>query len=259
MVESRQNILCVSGLDPSGGAGVQADIEAIAAAGAHALPVVTALTVQDTCNVQSSEAVAAPLLARQIDALIADCRIAAVKIGLLGGVAQLDVLVPRIAALNVPVVCDPVLRAGGGTDLASAELIASLRERLLPVVTVLTPNAGEARRLVPAAHDPAGAAAALLADGCANILITGGDEPGDDVINTWYARQGEPRAYRWPRLPETFHGAGCTLAAALAARLARGDGIASAIEDAQRWTQMTLQRAYAAGRGRRLPWRINCG
>jgi hydroxymethylpyrimidine/phosphomethylpyrimidine kinase len=258
-VESRQNILCVSGLDPSGGAGIQADIEAVAAVGAHALPVVTALTVQDTRNVQSSEAVAASLLARQLDVLIADCRIAAVKIGLLGGAAQVDVLVPRIAALNVPVVCDPVLRAGGGAELASAELAAALRQRLLPVVTVLTPNAAEARRLVPAAHDRTGAGAALVAGGCEHVLITGGDEPGDEVINTWYARQGEPRVYRWPRLPETFHGAGCTLAAALAARLARGADVAGAIEDAQRWTQTTLQRAYAAGRGRRLPWRAGHG
>ncbi len=257
-VGSRQNILCVSGLDPTGGAGIQADIEAIAAAGAHALPVITSLTVQNTTNVLLSEAVDASLIGRQIDALLADCRIDAVKIGLLGNAAQIGTIVPRIASLGVPIVCDPVLRAGGGTELATAELVGSMRQRLLPITTVLTPNAAEARRLVPATN-PAASAAALLALGCMNVLITGGDEPGADVVNTWYTLRREPRAYRWPRLPETFHGAGCTLAAALAARLARGDEIGAAIEDAQHWTQATLQHAYAAGRGRRIPYRLDHG
>jgi hydroxymethylpyrimidine/phosphomethylpyrimidine kinase len=250
-------VLCLSGLDPTGGAGIQADIEAIAATGAHALPVVTALTVQDTRNVVSSTAVNPDLIARQIDALIADCRIAAVKIGLLGDATQVDLIVERLTTLDVPVVCDPVLRAGGGTDLVTAGLLAALRERLLPRVTVLTPNAAEARRLASGAEDVSGCAQSLLARGCRHVLITGGDEPGASVVNIWFTSGQIPRRFEWTRLPETFHGAGCTLAAAIAARLAHGAAIGAAIEDAQRWTQKALEHALRVGKGRRVPRRLN--
>jgi hydroxymethylpyrimidine/phosphomethylpyrimidine kinase len=255
-VGSRQNVLCVSGLDPSGGAGIQADIETLAARGCHALPVVSALTVQTTANVQTSTPVDADLLDRQIEALRSDCPIHAVKIGLLGSSAQIAVLRRHLDELRVPVVCDPVLRAGGGTELADAALTAALRERLLPSVTMLTPNAAEARRLVPAADSLDACAAALLAAGCGNVLVTGGDEPGPAVVDFWYGAAGARVRYESTRLPETFHGAGCTLAAALAAGLARGEPLPDAIAGAQRYVRQALLRAYAAGRGRRIPGRL---
>lgn len=253
MLARRPQVLCLSGLDPTGGAGIQADIEALAAAGAHALPLITALTAQDSDNVRQVQAVDADWLAMQYDVLQADCRIDAVKIGLLGSTAQIAVLAPRLAELGVPIVCDPVLRAGGGAELSSVALHTALRQHLLPQVTVLTPNAAEARRLVPDAADLAACAAALLGDGCAHVLITGGDEPEAEVCNRWYQPQAAVQDYRWPRLAETFHGAGCTLAAAIAGRLARGLPVAAALEQAQEWTQRCLQQAYAVGRGRRIP------
>jgi hydroxymethylpyrimidine/phosphomethylpyrimidine kinase len=249
-------VLCLSGHDPAGGAGVHADIEAIAAQGAHALTVITALTVQDSRNVARVQAVDAGLLAEQIERLLADSEIRAIKLGLLGDAAQIAVIAAMIRRLDVPVVCDPVLRAGGGSDLAAAATIAALREQLLPLVDLLTPNAAEARRLVPDAADLAEAAATLCAAGCRQVLVTGGDEPGgDEVRNLWRRRDGSLQEFRWPRLAAAFHGAGCTLASAIAGRLAVGDDWPRAIEHAQRYTHTALTRAYRSGRGRLIPGR----
>lgn len=248
-------VLCLSGHDPAGGAGLHADLEAVAAQRAHALTVITALTAQDSRNVYRVEPVAVDLLREQIDRLLADCRIAAIKIGLIGAAAQLDVIVDTIVRAGVPVICDPVLRAGGGTDLANAALQRGLCERLLPLVDLLTPNAAEARRLVPEAGDIRAAASALCTLGCRQVLVTGGDEAGDDVRNLWRDEAGALHEFRWPRLPGGFHGAGCTLAAAIAGRIALGDDWATAIEQAQRYTHGALAQAYAIGHGRRIPHR----
>lgn len=245
-------VLCVSGLDPSGGAGIAADIAACQALGAHALPVITALTAQDTRDVRFVDAVAPETLERQLDVLLADCQPDAVKLGLLGSAEQVAVIVRAIEALRVPVVVDPVLRAGGGFDLADAALLAAL-DALLPRIALLTPNAAEARRLAPAAT-LAESARMLLYKGCANVLVTGGDENDDDVVNRWYA-PAAAREYRWPRHPEVFHGAGCTLAAGCAALLARGMTMADAIQSAQAYVAETLARALRVGGGRRIPGR----
>lgn len=251
----RPLVLCCSGHDPSGGAGIHADIEAVAANGAHCLSLITAHTVQDTQDVVRVSSVAPILLASQIETLLADCKISAIKIGLLGDAQQIPVLLAAIARTQVPVVLDPILRAGGGASLASAALQAALQEKLLPHITVLTPNAAEARRLTrkdsldEAAH-------ALLKLGVEHVLITGGDEPGDLVTNHWYSENGL-RRFEWPRLPGGFHGAGCTLASALAARLARGLPMAQALEDAQRYTHASLSHAFRSGQGRKIPGRLS--
>ena len=254
MLANRPLVLCISGHDPSGGAGVQADIETCSALGTHALTLITAHTVQDTRQVHRISAVAPILLAAQLDALLEDCKPDAIKLGLLGDAAQVPILVERLAALRVPVVLDPVLRAGGGKNLVSSRLQAAISELLLPRVDVLTPNAAEARRL-SSLQDLEACGAKLLRSGAKNVLITGGDEPGDEVVNLWYRPDAEARRYAWPRLPEIFHGAGCTLAAAIASFLARGLSMADTLERAQRYTQETLAHAHAVGRGRRIPGR----
>lgn len=248
-------VLCLSGLDPSGGAGLQADIESIAALGGHALGVVTALTAQDTRDVARVVATESALLRQQLDLLLRDSPPQAFKLGLLGGVEQLPVILDAIRRCPAPVVCDPVLRAGGGSLLHGEAAARALRQELFGAVTVLTPNAAEARRLCPEAASLDDCGARLLAAGCAHVLITGGDEPGAEVLNTWYTQSQAPRRYRWPRLPETFHGAGCTLAAAIAALLARGLDTGAALQQAQEWTQQTLGRAQRVGQGRRIPGR----
>lgn len=249
-------VLCISGHDPSGGAGLQADIEAVAAQGAHALGIITALTCQDTDNVRRVKAVATALLAEQLELLLADCRINAIKIGLLGDADQIPAICAAIERCSVPVVLDPVLRAGGGGALTDAATARALLEELLPRATIATPNAAEARRLAPGAADNAACAEVLLRRGCHNVLITGGDEPTPDVVNGWYRDGATPQLFRWPRLAGGYHGAGCTLAAALAARLAIGEDLAVALQQAQGYVHGCLERALRIGQGRRIPDRL---
>ncbi|MGQ0503331.1 MAG: bifunctional hydroxymethylpyrimidine kinase/phosphomethylpyrimidine kinase [Panacagrimonas sp.] len=249
-------VLCLSGHDPGGGAGIQADIESVAAQGAHALTVITALTVQDTHNVRALSAVPAELMAQQLALLEADGVLAAIKIGLLGDVAQVRVIADLLRRQpGVPVVFDPVLRAGGGTELVNGPLQAAVLDTLLPLVDLLTPNAAEARRLAGGEGPIPACAARLLDRGCRNLLVTGGDEPGEAVLNTWFRPGAEPVNFQWTRLPGGFHGAGCTLASAIAGQLACGATMAQAISEGQRWTQATLAAAIRVGRGRSIPLR----
>lgn len=251
-------VLCFSGHDPSGGAGLQADIETVAAFGGHALSLVTALTVQDTLNVQRVIPTAPELLAEQFDLLWRDCRPQAIKLGLIGDAAQLPVIVDAIHRCKVPVVCDPVLSAGGGTALVVESAIAPMRQVLFPLVSLLTPNAAEARRLA-GFENLDECARALLDDGCAGVLVTGGDEcdeGGVEVVNSWYRRGQAAQRYRWPRLSGGFHGAGCTLSSAIAVLIAQGFDLEAAVERAQRWTDAALRRATPIGRGRLIPGRL---
>lgn len=234
---------------------MQADIETVAALGGHAYGLITALTVQDSRNVRSVQAVDAALLAAQLDCLLADAQPQALKFGLLGTAAQLPVIAAALRPLALPAVCDPVLRAGGGADFDTAGFVPLLRRSLFPWITVLTPNAAEARRLVPEARTLDACARRLLDDGVAHVLITGGDEPDAEVINRWYTAGAAPQRFRWPRLAGPFHGSGCTLAAAIACRLAYGDDVGAALESAQAWTQQALAGAFAIGRGRLIPLR----
>lgn len=247
------NVLCLSGFDPTGGAGVLADAAAIQAAGAHAVSVLTALTVQDTRNVRAVMPVDLDGFRDALETLIDDVAIDAVKIGLLGDAAQLPVIVSALLALRVPVVCDPVLSAGGGANLVGERLQTAFLNTLLPQVDVLTPNAAEARRLVPNATRLEAAADALLARGARRVLVTGGDEPGATVENLDCAAGRPARRHTWPRLAGSFHGAGCTLASAIAARLALGLDADAAILEAQRWTRRALASAFPIGGGRLIP------
>jgi len=254
MTDSRPAVLCLSGHDPGGGAGIQADIETVLSLGGHGLTLITAHTVQDSANVARIRAADLALLREQAAAVLADVKVGAIKIGLLGEPAQIAFINELIERTGVPVVLDPVLRAGGGTELACAALLEEMKRELLPRVDVLTPNALEARRLA-GTQDLDAAGAALLALGARNVLITGGDEPGEAVVNRWHRDSGTPRTFSWPRLPGPFHGAGCTLAAAIATLLARGLPVGEALADAQAYVHATLQRAFAPGRGRRIPGR----
>lgn len=250
------SVLCLSGHDPTGGAGLQADTEAIAAQGAHAVSVITAQTIQNTDNVLAIHSTDAQWLNQAIESLMADCDIRCVKIGLIGSVEQVPVIARRLRQLKVPVVLDPVLRAGGGAELSSPSLQTLLLEQLLPLTSVFTPNAAEARRLVPGIQDLSSCAESLLQYGCDYVLITGGDEPGAVVTNTLYASAAAPVRFEWPRLAETFHGAGCTLASAIAAQLALGQTGGAAVDRAQTYTQHSLARALRVGQGRRIPGRV---
>jgi len=242
----RPCVLVFSGLDPSGGAGIQADIEAIAAEGAHALPVVTALTVQDNERVHEVAPVDAGLLSRQAALLLESMPIRAVKLGIPGNRANAEAIAGIILQLRarqpaLPVVLDPVLASGHGDALARGDALEALAP-LLAVATVATPNGPEAAVLSRALT-------------CPHVLVTGGHGDGDDIVNSWTSVAGV-REWRWPRLPGEFHGSGCTLASSLAARLALGDTMAQALERAQHSCNQALAESYAIARGQRIPRRI---
>jgi hydroxymethylpyrimidine/phosphomethylpyrimidine kinase len=249
-------VLCFSGHDPTGGAGIAADIEAIRAQGAHPATIVTALTVQDSRNVCAVTAIDSAEIVAQAELVLEDLPVAAFKIGMLGSDdnARAVASVLREHA-NLPVVLDPVLRAGGGAALADPPLIDAMARELLPQATLITPNVAEAQYLAAPAREPAECAAMLLNAGAGAVLITGGDLPGNEVVNTLYQANAQ-RSWRWPKLPHRYHGSGCTLASAIAARLALGETLADACEQAQRYAWNSLDAALVLGRGQRFPRRL---
>ncbi len=242
------NVLAFAASDPTGGAGIQADVLTLAGLGCHPLTVLTALTVQDTHGVQRLQAVDAELVAEQARCLLAELPVAAFKLGVLGSAANAAVVADMLSArARVPVVLDPVLASGRGDALADGALLEALRARLAPLATVITPNSLEARAL--------GGVDALLALGCRYVLVTGTHADTPEVVNTLHDARGVVREDRWPRLPASYHGSGCTLASAIAARLALGDAVPEAVRAAQDYTWRALERGYRPGSGQYLPRR----
>lgn len=250
-------VLILAGNDPSGGAGIQADIEAIASMGCHAAPVITALTVQDTRNVKELVPVKSSLVTAQARAVLEDIPVAAIKIGVIGNVENVEMIHTLLTDYpNLPVILDPVLAAGGGTELAGLELIDALRTLLLPMTTVLTPNSIEARRLAPEADNLEACAMALLDRDCDYVLVTGTHEHSSKVLNNLYGNHRLLESFSWERLPGSYHGSGCTLASAIAGLLAQGQEPLSAVRQALQYTWETLRCGYRLGRGQRIPNRL---
>ena len=250
-------VLSFAASDPTGGAGIQADLLTIAALGCHPLSVITAITVQDTHGVERMSPIDASLISAQAHCLLDDMPVAAFKAGVLGSSQNVRAVSEVIAQHSaVPFVVDPVLASGRGDPLAQDETIEALRELILPQTTMLTPNSIEARRLADGANDLAECARRLLDQGCEYVLITGTHEEGGDVVNTLYDASGVVREDRWPRLPASYHGSGCTLASAIAAELAKGLEPPEAAHAAQRFTWESLAAGFRPGGGQFLPNRF---
>lgn len=250
-------VLVFSGLDPSGGAGIQADIEAIGALGAHALPVITVLTVQDNDRVLAIYPVDAGVIAQQVHALTAKVKITAVKIGALGNRANAEAIAALVTQLrlvqpDLPVVLDPVLVSGHGDALTADDASAAVRA-LYGIANVLTPNLPEAAALSGIASEGAEQAQALLRL-APHVLQKGGHADGDMVVNRWLHASGQ-RSWQWPRLDGAFHGSGCTLAAAIAAGLAQARTMEQAIDEAQAYCHAALGAAYRIADGQLIPQR----
>lgn len=254
-------VLTFAASDPSGGAGLQADILTLSSMGCHPLSVLTAYTVQDTAGVEGVQALESEWVADQARCLLEDMPVDAFKIGVLGSVENIAAIAEILSDYpDVPLILDPVLASGRGDELANDEMTHALRELLLPQTTVLTPNSLEARRLAEADDEEevslAVCAERLLAMGTEFVLITGTHEATPEVVNTLYGRSGVVRTDTWPRLPGSFHGSGCTLASAIAAMLANGLDVPEAVREAQDYTWHTLKKAYRPGMGQLLPDRL---
>lgn len=251
-------VLVFAGLDPSGGAGIQADIQAISASGAHPLPIVTALTVQDNQHVHAVHPVGPEILREQVRVLVEQgTRIDAVKLGIVGSAANAAAIAEAIGALRshhpeLPVVLDPVLASGHGDLLTRGDAVLAIAP-LRTLATLITPNLPEAHALT-GSDDLHGQAQHLLQD-APHVLIKGGHGDGDVIVNVLFSCDAE-RRWRWPRLSEEYHGSGCTLASAIAARLAHGMAMNDAVDRAQRYTQHCLEQAFAIADGQSIPDRI---
>lgn len=256
MSNNRPVVLSFSGHDPSGGAGVQADIETLVSHQCHSASIITALTEQDTHNVKKLIPQRPDDIIAQAHTLLADLAVKAFKIGLIGhyetAIAIHSVL---IKYPTIPVVLDPVLAAGGGTDLSNQQLLDAIVNLLLPCTTVLTPNSEEARRLTGLV-DLNDCGLKLLELGCDYVLITGTHEDTPSVSNQLFHDGRCWETYTWDRLPESYHGSGCTLAASIAGLLAHNISPLQAVQEAQDYTWHSLHAAYQSGKGQYNPNRF---
>ena len=263
MSESFPLVMSFAATDPSGGAGLQADILTIASMGCHPLLAVTAITVQDTSGVDDVMAIDPEWVADQARAMLEDVPVAAFKIGLLGSVENIAAIAEILADYpDIPLVLDPVLSSGRGDELANDDMLDAMCELLIPQATIITPNSIEARRLAldedNDEDDPSldECAKRMLRMGCEYVLITGTHEQTPKVINTLYAEHGILRSDSWARLPGIYHGSGCTLSAAIASLLAQNVDIQEAVKEAQEYTWQTLRSGFRPGMGQHIPDRL---
>jgi hydroxymethylpyrimidine/phosphomethylpyrimidine kinase len=258
-------VLTFAGSDPTGGAGLQADILTLASLGCHPLSVVTAITVQDTVGVEDFFALDPIWVADQARKVLEDMPVAAFKIGMLGSVEIAAAIAEIVSDYpDIPLVLDPILASGRGDELASEDLIDAIADLLLPQTTLITPNSVEARRLAvndeedeeEAELNLEACAERLLDMGCEYVLITGSHEQTPLVTNTLYGHSERILSLSWERLPGSYHGSGCTLASAVAAFLSQGMGVDEAVKAAQEYTYEALRAGYRPGMGQYLPDRF---
>jgi hydroxymethylpyrimidine/phosphomethylpyrimidine kinase len=298
-------VLTFAASDPTGGAGLQADLLTLHSLGCYGVSVTTGITVQDTTGVQEMMPLDDELVRDQARALLEDMPIAAFKIGVMGSADNITAIAEIVADYpHIPVVLDPVLSSGRGDEFADVSQIAMMRELLLPHVTILTPNSIEARRLIIEDAETQAdelarqfgvdvddlmavmqhvdvktltddeldeidrlermsemvslpeCAAYFIRLGCEYVLITGTHESTPQVINTLYGESGAMRNDVWSRLTGSYHGSGCTLASAIAAKLAQKKSISEAVQEAQAYTWQTLHQGLRIGMGQMIPDRL---
>jgi hydroxymethylpyrimidine/phosphomethylpyrimidine kinase len=256
-------VLVFSATDPTGGAGMQADILTLASMGCHPLSVITAITVQDTMGVDDIMAIDADWIADQARCVLEDMPVAAFKIGVIGSVDNVTAIAEVVSDYpEIPLILDPVFASGRGDELANDDIITAVRELLIPQTTIITPNSLEARRLALNDRDDKDdpdleeCAKRIIASGCEYVLITGTHENTLQVVNILYGDEGVASTESWPRLPGSYHGSGCTLASAIAATIANGLPMVEAVKDAQEYTWQSLKAGFRAGMGQHIPDRL---
>ncbi|MBI3979551.1 MAG: bifunctional hydroxymethylpyrimidine kinase/phosphomethylpyrimidine kinase [Chloroflexi bacterium] len=245
--------LTIAGSDSGGGAGIQADLKTFAALGVYGASVLTAVTAQNTRGVRAIHEIPPADVAAQIDAVLDDIGADAVKTGMLASAPIIRAVVERLAAYRVEqLVVDPVMVAKSGDPLLRADAVDALRQELLPLALVVTPNIPEAEVLVgrtlTSDADLRAAAEAIHAFGPRYVVVKGGHRPGDAVDLLYDGRQFTELAARRIPTPHT-HGTGCTFASAIAAGLAKGLSVAEAVAAAKEYLTGAIQAAVAIGAG----------
>lgn len=252
--------LTIAGSDPSGGAGIQADLKTFAAHGVYGASVLTALTAQNTQGVFGIHAVPADFVRAQARAVLDDLEVRAIKVGMLGDADMIEAVAEILESRrSIPVVMDPVMVAASGDPLLAPEVISALRERLLPLALITTPNVYEAALLlgtsVATTPEQLSAQAEAIRDlGPQAVLLKGGRLAGSNEATDVFATESGTQILTGPRIAiERPHGTGCTLSSAMAARLALGAPLDEAVEEAKAYVTAALERAATTkiGRGAR--------
>ena len=246
-------VMTIAGTDSAGGAGVAADLRALTACGVHACLAVTAVTVQNTVGVTGVHTLPPETVAAQIQAVATDVGLDAVKTGMLASTELVSAVADVLGGVGVPVVVDPVGVSKHGDSLLAPDAVVAVRERLLPVAALVTPNLYEVNQLtgvkVDSEADLPRAAEAVLALGPAAVLVKGGHLDGD-AVDLLLTATGETRTYRAPRLDNRHtHGTGCTLASAVACRLALGDPLPDAVAAAKDYVTGAIAHGFPLGAG----------
>lgn len=248
--------LTIAGSDSSGGAGIQADLKTFSAFGVYGAAVITALTAQNTRGVAAVEPVAAPFVVAQMEAVLSDLSVGAIKTGMLANAAIVEAVAGRLRAAPAPLVVDPVLVATSGDALLEPDAIDVLKRQLFPQALLITPNLAEAARLLATRQaateaDAVAQGRALLGFGSRAVLLKGGHGGGEEAVDILCDAGGIERFVR-PRLETRHtHGTGCTLSAAITALLAQGVGLRDAVGRAKAyvWQALDEGRALAVGHG----------
>jgi len=253
MGETQGRVLVIAGSDSGGGAGIQADIKTVTALGGYAATAVTAITVQNTLGVTGVHAIPTDIVLAQARAVLDDIGADAIKTGMLGSAEIVEAVADVLAGAGVPAVIDPVMIAKGGASLLADSALAAVRARLVPVAALLTPNAPEAATLtglaVATTDDLRRAADALLAMGARAVLMKGGHVPGETVTDLLVTPDSET-SFSGPRMDTRHtHGTGCTLASAVAAGLAQGQRLETAVAQAWAYVAEAIRRAPGFGAG----------
>jgi hydroxymethylpyrimidine/phosphomethylpyrimidine kinase len=239
-IDRPARILIIAGSDSGGGAGIQADIKTVTMLAGHAMTAVTAITAQNTLGVDAVHMIPTQMVIDQISAVVSDIGVDAVKIGMIGNADTAHAVADSLAALSCPIIFDPVMVATSGAVLADADTIAAF-ERLMRLATLTTPNLPEL--------DALGGKDALLARGFP-LLIKGGHDDGDDIIDTLHLAPGHNESWSDARIQtRSTHGTGCTLASAIATGLGQGMELVPAIERARLFVRLALRNAPGFGQG----------
>lgn len=246
-----KTILTIAGSDTSAGAGIQQDLKTITALGHYAVTVPTALTAQNTVGVQRVMAVPDDMLRAQLDSVLSDISVAAVKIGMIPNAQSARIITAAVSQLRVPVVCDPVMLSTSGTQLMADECIDYIMQTLFPLCTLVTPNLPEALRLsgLPAGSDAEAMGRRLVSMCGTAFLLKGGHAEGRLMRDILYCPDGERHEYCSPRIDSpNLHGTGCTLSSAVAALLAEGRSLPEAVAGAK----ALIDKGIAGGRALRI-------
>jgi hydroxymethylpyrimidine/phosphomethylpyrimidine kinase len=246
-------VLSVAGSDSGGGAGIQADLKTMLAHGVHGMTVVAAVTAQNSLGVQGYWELPPEAVTAQLDSVLGDIGVDAVKTGMLASAPLVSLVASRLAGLDAPVVVDPVSVSKHGDPLLAEEAMEALRGELLPVASVVTPNLYEVRQLtgvsVSTVDDLRRAAEAVLALGPAAVLVKGGHLAGD-AVDLLLTAAGEEHTYRAPRHDNRHtHGTGCTLASAIASHLALGEDVPGAVAKAKEYVTGAIAHGFPLGAG----------